>query len=302
MSNGMIGRLGLLGLAVGCLTACTSGLPGSPPAASPIAVTPSVSSPSPSPTLAGNPLERGQDKATGARTLAEAAKTPDDWKLVVIQWQQAIRWLQAVPKSSPDRKTADQLLPEYRQALMIAQAQIRRSLRPEPKQAPPPVANGSGEPLLIVAGGGGEAASPMPSGQEAVAHLKLLQQRQIEIFTQTKAFATSIAALAGPKSTPSPATAAQSSPEAKQPELKNLAETASFVYQMAVSQPSQVAILAIPKQDGLPSYSSLVVQRSQQETPFLTQICVTSQPSRTPPAAPQISGNSLKCPADSQAV
>lgn len=306
MSNGMVGRWGLLGLTVGCLIACSNGRSGSSPEASPIAVTSSSPSaaPSPSPTLAGNPLERGQDKATGARTLAEAAKTPDDWKLVVIQWQQAIRWLQAVPKSSPDRKTAEQLLPEYRQALMIAQAQIRRSLQPEPKQSLPPSTKGSGEPLLLV-GGGSETvtgSSPPPSDQEAVAHLKQMQQRQMEWATQTNTFAPTIAALTSSKSSPSPGSTTPSGQEATPPESQNWAETTNFTYQMTLPQPTQVVILAIPKQDKLPSYSSLVLRRAQPSSPFLTQICRTSQASRTPPAVPQLRGDGLQCPNDSQSV
>ncbi|MBD1868560.1 hypothetical protein H6F95_14850 [Cyanobacteria bacterium FACHB-471] len=73
--------------------------------------------------LSENPLEDAASRAEQAETLAETARSADDWGLVVSQWEQAIALLQAVPADSPDYATARNRLPAYQQSLAAAQQQ-----------------------------------------------------------------------------------------------------------------------------------------------------------------------------------
>ncbi|NJO75521.1 MAG: hypothetical protein HC833_18190 [Leptolyngbyaceae cyanobacterium RM1_406_9] len=73
--------------------------------------------------ISENPLEDAASRAEQAETLAETARSADDWGLVVSQWEQAIALLQSVPADSPDYAAAQQRLTAYEQSLTAAQQQ-----------------------------------------------------------------------------------------------------------------------------------------------------------------------------------
>ena len=67
-----------------------------------------------------DPFTKGVDKAMGAATLAQSAKSRQDWDLVVSQWIGAIAAMQAVPSNSARRAFAQKKVGEYLQNLEIA--------------------------------------------------------------------------------------------------------------------------------------------------------------------------------------
>ncbi|MEL6230595.1 MAG: retropepsin-like aspartic protease [Cyanobacteria bacterium J06627_3] len=66
--------------------------------------------------------------ASGAVTLGQQAKSPDDWDLIVGRWEQAIEKLKAVPADHQHYSTAQAKIKDYERNL--AQAQQRLSAQP----------------------------------------------------------------------------------------------------------------------------------------------------------------------------
>lgn len=264
------------GLWLTALTACsppnsaeTTTLPDpavDPPAA--IATTPT-----PTPTVPGDPFQKGLDKAASAVSLAESAQTTDDWNLVISQWQRAIGFLKAVPKSSPDAKAAQKLLPQYQRSL--AQAQQRAKQQPG-KVTAAKTSGDAGIPLIATESGSGDSSETPDS--EAVNNLNTLNQQQIEFFTKQKKFAGNLQELSSSVA----------------------ASTNNFTYQTIAPQPTQQAMsTAIAKQDKTPSYigAVVVVKDAQNAATPVAIVCATAKPSKTPPAMPKIVGQDLQCPA-----
>ncbi|HEY9673499.1 MAG TPA: hypothetical protein V6D11_18795 [Waterburya sp.] len=67
-----------------------------------------------------DPFTKGVDKAMGAATLAQSAKSKQDWDLVISQWIGAIAAMQAVPPESARRAFAQKKVAEYLQNLEMA--------------------------------------------------------------------------------------------------------------------------------------------------------------------------------------
>ncbi|MBN4005365.1 hypothetical protein [Nostoc sp. LPT] len=60
-------------------------------------------------------------KAINAANLTQSAKSLDEWKTVVSQWEAAIALMKAVPSSSPNYVVAQQKTKEYQRNLNYAQ-------------------------------------------------------------------------------------------------------------------------------------------------------------------------------------
>jgi len=223
-------------------------------------------SPSPQPTIPGDPFEKASNKAASARILAQDAQTAEDWNLVSSQWQRAIDFMQAVPRSDRNYAAAQKLLPSYRQALARAQQIAKQGGR-----RPSAIAanNSKGGIPLIVAVPGSDAASTIAT----------LNQQQIEFFTQQKRFAVNLAELKSTISTDNP----------------------NYLFVTVGSGNNRATSRAIAKQSGLPSYTGTVfaTKDAQNNDTTVAIVCVTAQPSRTAPAPPQLDGKEAKCPAGS---
>lgn len=74
-----------------------------------------------------DPYQLAINRASSAFTISQAARSQDDWRLVVSRWQQAIDFLARVPASSPNLSLAQTKLVEYRRNLTYAQQQANRS-------------------------------------------------------------------------------------------------------------------------------------------------------------------------------
>ncbi|WP_322744415.1 MULTISPECIES: hypothetical protein [unclassified Coleofasciculus] len=79
----------------------------------------SVETPSTCPQV--DPFTKAVDKATGAANLAQSARSPQEWDLVVLGWIQAIEAMQAVSPDSPKRAFAQKKVAEYLRNVDIAQ-------------------------------------------------------------------------------------------------------------------------------------------------------------------------------------
>jgi hypothetical protein len=267
---------------VALLSACSTTRPTvttSPLTDVPLSSSPVVGSPSPTPATTGDPFAKGVDKAASAASLAQAAQTPEDWNLVLAQWQRAIAFMKAVPPSSPHYKAAQKLLPSYQQALVRTQLQARRggSL---PSSG---VAQGSAEGGVPLIAGGQPSASPdlakdsLKTMEAAITISALLQQQQ-EFFAKQKRFAASLAELGTsiPASTP------------------------TYSYSTSVGQSKQAIATATAKQDDMPSYTGaiLIVKDDKNNDTLVPAICFTSTSSKkTPPPPPQLVGKDVQCPA-----
>ncbi|MEH2167721.1 MAG: retropepsin-like aspartic protease [Nostoc sp.] len=96
-------------------------------------VKPSVESVRPAATPEAQPLdpfesepslfEMGRDKAVGAWSISQSAQSPDDWKLVASQYQDAIALMQRVRRQSPEFTIAQTKITEYRRQVKYAQQQ-----------------------------------------------------------------------------------------------------------------------------------------------------------------------------------
>ncbi len=68
-------------------------------------------------------FEMGRDKAVGAWSISQSAQSPDDWKLVASQYQEAIALMQKVRRQSPEFAIAQTKITEYRRQVKYAQQQ-----------------------------------------------------------------------------------------------------------------------------------------------------------------------------------
>jgi hypothetical protein len=99
----------------------TSKIPTQTPSKS-VLVTPSaVTSESPTALLQTDTFREGVNKAIYAANLTQSAKSPDEWKIVVSQWQAAIALMKTVPSSSPNYIVAQQKITEYQKNLNYAE-------------------------------------------------------------------------------------------------------------------------------------------------------------------------------------
>lgn len=103
----------------------------SPVAKRPVKTVASLSAPATKPN--NNNYEKAIDIAAGAATIAKSAVSREDWTLVVNQWQQAIRLIQAVPKSSTNHSDAQKKLAQYQSFL----ADARERATPPPSKNTP---------------------------------------------------------------------------------------------------------------------------------------------------------------------
>ncbi len=68
-------------------------------------------------------FEIGRDKAVGAWSISQSAQSPDDWKLVASQYQEAIALMQKIRRKSPEFAIAQTKIKEYRRQVKYAQQQ-----------------------------------------------------------------------------------------------------------------------------------------------------------------------------------
>lgn len=86
-----------------------------------VLVTPStVISESPTVLLQTDTFREAVSKAINAANLTQSAKSPDEWKRVVSQWEAAIALMKSVPSSSPNYAIAQQKIIEYQKNLNYA--------------------------------------------------------------------------------------------------------------------------------------------------------------------------------------
>lgn len=71
-----------------------------------------------------DPFPEVIDTAMDAATITQSAVSPDDWKLVVSKWQQAIALLKTVPPSHPKKALAQQKIGEYQRNLAYAKVPV----------------------------------------------------------------------------------------------------------------------------------------------------------------------------------
>lgn len=83
----------------------------------------------PPPCLPGNVFSQAIDEATAAANLAQSARSPQEWDLVVRKWLQAIQGMSAIPPNSSQRLFAQKKVTEYLQNLEIAIARASASQR-----------------------------------------------------------------------------------------------------------------------------------------------------------------------------
>ncbi|MEH2461944.1 hypothetical protein [Nostoc sp.] len=87
-----------------------------------VLVTPSpVISESPAVLLQTDTFREAISKAINAANLTQSAKSPDEWKTVVNQWETAISLLKTVPSSSQNYTIAQQKIREYQKNLNYAE-------------------------------------------------------------------------------------------------------------------------------------------------------------------------------------
>jgi hypothetical protein len=276
MNTAAAARHWIITLATAGLTvACSQAEPPTPPVSSvPVAApAPVATTPVPTPTVPGDPYEKGLDKAASAKTLSQSAQTKEDWDLVISQWQRAIAFMQAVPKSSPDYKAAQKLLPDYQRSLIRSQQLARQGNRPVVTARKPD--SDADEEVVLIAGGRQDTAA---LESEAIGNLNSLNQQQIEFLTKQKKFATNLQELGS----------------------NVAATTATFTYRTGAT--GQMAIsTATAKQDKLASYTAAVfmVKGENNQTTTKTIVCKTEKPAKTPPAAPSLTGQEMRCPAGS---
>ena len=99
----------------------TSKIPTQIPSKS-VLITPSpVISESPTVLLKNDTFREAVSKAINAANLTQSAKSPDEWKTVVSQWEAAIALMKTVPSSSPNYVVAQQKIIEYQKNLNYAE-------------------------------------------------------------------------------------------------------------------------------------------------------------------------------------
>jgi hypothetical protein len=70
-------------------------------------------------------LQQAVNQAMSAAELTQSAEYQEDWHMVAYLWQDAIRFMQEVPSSSPDHSLAQQKVGEYQRNLQYAQSNIQ---------------------------------------------------------------------------------------------------------------------------------------------------------------------------------
>ncbi len=68
-------------------------------------------------------FEMGRDKAVGAWSISQSAQSPEDWNLVVSQYQDAIALMRKVRRQSVEFAIAQTKITEYRRQIKYAQQQ-----------------------------------------------------------------------------------------------------------------------------------------------------------------------------------
>ncbi|MFN6558871.1 MAG: hypothetical protein RMY28_003575 [Nostoc sp. ChiSLP01] len=87
-----------------------------------ILVTPSpLTSESPNVLIKTDRFREAVNKAISAANLTQSAKSPDEWKIIVSEWQEAIALMKNVPSSSQNYAIAQQKIIEYQKNLNYAQ-------------------------------------------------------------------------------------------------------------------------------------------------------------------------------------
>lgn len=87
-----------------------------------VLITPSpVISKSPTVLLETDTFREAVSKAINAANLTQSAKSQDEWKTVVSQWEAAIALMKTVPSSSPNYIIAQQKIIEYHKNLNYAE-------------------------------------------------------------------------------------------------------------------------------------------------------------------------------------
>ncbi|KAB8335681.1 hypothetical protein SD80_005190 [Scytonema tolypothrichoides VB-61278] len=81
-------------------------------------------------------FEQGLDKAVGALSISQSAKSTEDWNLVAIQLADAIALMRKVPVDSPDFTNAQAKILDYQPHLKDAIQKATRPVNP-PRQAQP---------------------------------------------------------------------------------------------------------------------------------------------------------------------
>lgn len=75
-------------------------------------------------------FEMALDKASGALTISQSAQGAEDWRLIAMQWSEAISLMKTVPAQSPYKEVAQKKIVQYQQNLEAAQQQAKRSRPP----------------------------------------------------------------------------------------------------------------------------------------------------------------------------
>lgn len=78
-------------------------------------------------------FEAALDKAYGALTISQSAQSTEDWRLIAMQWREAISLMKTVPTSSPHKAIAQKKLVQYQQKLEYAQQQASRPIQSRPE-------------------------------------------------------------------------------------------------------------------------------------------------------------------------
>jgi predicted aspartyl protease len=108
------------------------------------------------------------DKAQSAKSMSQSVQSAEDWTLVASRWKQAIALLKQVPKSDPNKKSADQKLGEYQRNLTLAES---RSTQISKDRIP------TLDPGISVDTSIAESLAPAPSGGTHRARIKYRQSR-----------------------------------------------------------------------------------------------------------------------------
>jgi hypothetical protein len=75
-------------------------------------------------TPVADPFRQGSEQAMAAAELTQTAEFREDWAAVAMHWQQAIAFMQSVPKSSPQASLARQKVTEYERNLQYAHSNV----------------------------------------------------------------------------------------------------------------------------------------------------------------------------------
>ncbi|WP_096604017.1 retroviral-like aspartic protease family protein [Calothrix sp. NIES-2100] len=158
-------------------------------AGSPVIEASPLSSPEPQPQSSSvielNSFELALDKAAGAMTISQSAQSPDDWKLVASQFQDAIALMKNVQQESPNFTVAQIKISEY-------ERQIKYALnKASPKPLPPVAAKPqkvvvvvpaqkttptSSQPLAVV------LPKPQPLAKSILPPTEAVAQEQEDVF------------------------------------------------------------------------------------------------------------------------